>query len=246
MEKNNWLYIIIIALIAVIVVINVVKLDTEKITSDENSRTITSSGTAFKDVEPNKVEINFAVETKAKTAQEAQTQNAELVNKAKEALKDLGLSDKDIETTYYNVAPEYSYDKDYQQPAKIVGYVAVHNLKATSKQVSEGGKIIDALSSSGVNRVNSIQFGLDEKKEAEVKNVLIEEASKNAREKANSLAAGTGTKIKNVISVSENSYYYPPIRYAADYAVASAETKSNLSPGEIKVTAIVNVVYSIE
>lgn len=249
MEKNNWLYIIIIALIAALVVVNVAKFDTGRITSKEDTRTITASGTASKDVDPNKVEIGFSVETKASNAEEAQRENAQLVASAKKTLLDLGFSEKDIETSYFNVGPEHQYN--YQTgEQKFVDYKAVHTLKFTSKDIQKAGKIIDALTKAGVNRVDYVQFGLDDAKENDIKKAVMTDASNDALSKANAMASGTGTRIKHVVSVSEANYYYPPLRMDMAMmkanAIGNAAPETSLSPGTIKVSATVNVVYSIE
>lgn len=239
-RNNHWPYILAVILVIALVFVTVTRIDRTQ------ERTISSSGTAISNVDPDEVEIGYTIETKASKAADAQSQNAEISKKVKDALHNAGVEDKDIETNYFNVYPEYSYEKDTNKPV-FLDYRVTHSVKIKSKDLLNSGKLLDILVNNGVNNIDYVQFGLSDAKQLQVKQDLIAEAAKNAREKADAMASGTGSRITGVFSVNEQNFDYPVVRYAmADKAMgAESAPSTEISPKQIKVSTTVNVVYTI-
>lgn len=240
-RNNHWPYILAVILVIALVFVTVTKIDRAQ------ERTISSSGTAFNNVDPDEVIISYTIETKAVKAADAQSKNAEISKQVREALKTTGVQDKNIETNYFNVYPEYSYEKDTNKPI-FLDYRVTHSVKVKSKDLLNSGKLLDVLVNNGVNNIDYVQFGLSDAKQLQVKQDLISEAAKNAKEKADAMAAGTESRITGVFSVNEQSFNYPPIMYSmAGKTMESSASVVNteISPRQIEVSTTVNVVYTI-
>ena len=77
---------------------------------DENSRTATISviGMAQGEYEPNQMVISLTIESKDESSPDlARKGAAEIVNRVISSLEKIGVEEDDIETTNYNLYPEY-------------------------------------------------------------------------------------------------------------------------------------------
>ena len=103
---------------------------------------VSTSGTATVKVDPDKVSVTIGVETNGGTAEEAAAANAELMEKVLAALRDLGIEDDQISTSWYTVYPTYEWRSPpcieiYPQPPgcdpknEITGYVAHNSVTVT-------------------------------------------------------------------------------------------------------------------
>lgn len=154
---------------------------------------------AVEELNPTTVKISFSIETKANNAQTAAELNKKASQDAINAVKSLIDTDKKetMKTTSYNLNPEYSY-KDRQ--SKLVGYRAYNTLQVTLKDTEKAGKVISTALSNGANSVSGLQFTLDDTNEA--CNKLLQEASKNARQRADKIAESMGTSVYGIKNIS--------------------------------------------
>ncbi|MCX8158892.1 MAG: SIMPL domain-containing protein [Candidatus Pacearchaeota archaeon] len=217
-----------------------------KTTTLEN--TISVNGEAILKAKPDVLTIYFNIETKGNSAQEAKDNNAKIVNNIIEKItKDLIEKEK-ISTENYNIYEDYIWENNKQ---KFVGYKASYNMKIelNSSEIEKAGKIIDI----GVNegaKLSYINFELSKKKENEYKAKALEEASKDARIKADSISAGLGKKVKEIKSISALEFNYYPWRVyessVGDGVVVAKESLTNILPSEREINARVNIVFSIK
>jgi uncharacterized protein len=89
---------------------------TNEDTDEEDTSTISTSGTATTKVNPDKVSLMVGVETDGANATEAVSKNAELMQQIIGALKGLGITDDQLATGYFSVYPTY----EYQHPPCIL------------------------------------------------------------------------------------------------------------------------------
>ena len=220
-----------------------------KSTQTSLSQTISASGSASIKVLPDEAAIYLQILTEDKSADLAKDKNAEILDKVTTALLKIELEKKDIQTDSFNIYPKYNYDEGKQE---IIGYTVNHRLRIVTEDFDNVGKIIDAAVDNGA-LVESINFELSNEKQAEFKKQALEEASKDAREKADAIAAGLNARIGSLVSVTASSFdYYPyPIFRAEtlEVGIAGAEAKmavTDISPKELEVTAQVSVVYKVK
>src|SRR5262249_11923690 len=101
--------------------------------------------------------IHCGISSDGVTAAEAWQKNEAIVKKIFEALKNLGLEERDFKTTTLNVQPRYLHKKD--QPPKFLGYTASYNLVVTVRKLDQMGALLDQMVGAGANRNMNISFG---------------------------------------------------------------------------------------
>lgn len=201
---------------------------------------------------PDEVSVNINVETRNKTAQDAQTANKEISEKLLVELVKLGFDRDELRFVNQYVSPEYDYSKDYREQT-LKGYVVSQQLVVKTKDVNRVPSIVDAVITSGA-LVSYINFEISDEKQSIYKNQVLEAASRDARVKAESIAAGQGKKIGRLVSVTNQNYNYPgPLNYysraegmAVDMVNADAmKAATNLAPNEQEVTASITAQYKL-
>jgi|SRR3989338_1339097 len=230
--------------------------------SKNSENTITVQGEYEDSYYPDVAEFTISIETFAKEAKDAESQNKEISNSVINALKDSKIKNNDIETTSFNLNKKEECGEITTKESQVavneitptngefrrytcrqIGFTQTHMLKVTVYDIENIGKYVDIAVSAGATNVQNVNFRLSESKEAELKSKSLELASKNARIKAEAVAKGLKSKIKGVKSVSEVSYSYGPVYYAEAAMLKSSDTR--IQPKMDKVSARVNVVFTI-
>jgi uncharacterized protein YggE len=235
MDKSGWLGII-GAILAIGVVLAVWNLSWH---DDED--TLQVSGTWTTSVAPDEAIVMLSVETKAKTSQESQQQNAELTAKVVAALKEAGIPEADITTAVYSLTPEYFYPENKE--AQFADYKTTNGLRVTIRDMVHAGDVIDKASAAGANRVDSIQFDLSNSVRERMRQVVLTNAAANAKLKATVMASGLGVTLGDVKQVSESYYSVSPAPYYA--AKESMVAATPIQSGTLEVSATVAVTYEI-
>lgn len=214
---------------------------------------VSTSGTATVKVDPDKVTVTIGAETQGKTAEEAASKNAELMEKVIAALKELGIQDDEISTNWYSVYPEYDYRSPpcieiYPQPPEcapkneITGYRASNSLSVTLDADTDVGKVIDAAVAAGANNISGAYFFVSEERQQEIRDNLIAEAIANARSRADKAADAVDMNVSGVKSINLNDVYFPVIY--KDFAAQEASGSSTpILPGQQQVSMTVQVTY---
>ena len=212
--------------------------------STKSEETITSTGTSEITTTPDLAEIYARIEVLEQTAQEAEEKSKEISDAVLEAAK--SFSDAKVETTSYNIYKR----EDWSEEGPIFkGYTAMYSLKISTKNLDDTGEITDAVVQAGANNIDNIQFTLSYEKEQEVKKEALKKAGEQAKERAEAIAEGLGFEIGKIVSVSESNIYYPPYMFdkvVAEVAAGGSASDLTFEPADIKVSATINVVYSIE
>lgn len=213
---------------------------------------VTTSGTATIKVQPDKVTVIIGVETQGLTAQEAAAKNTELMDKVIAALKELGISDDQISTSWYSVFPVYESKSPrcieiYPQPpecaprSEITGYRASNGLSVTLDASEDVGKVIDAAVAAGANNVSGAYFFVSDERQQEIRDGLIADAIANARSRADKAAGAVNMSITGVKSINLNDVYFPV--FYKDLAQESTGVSTPILPGQQQVTMNVQVTF---
>ncbi len=200
--------------------------------------TIVTYGDATLSVDPDQVKVSVGVTTRAVTAQDAAGQNATTVTAVIAAVQQAVGSKGTIKTTSYSVSPVYIYPQN-TNPV-LTGYTVSNTLDVTSSDIAGIGKVIDAATNAGANNVASLRFSV--KDETPVRAKALQQATINARSKAESIALGVNLRVGNLISVQEgyNSQIVTVRAPTTTAGVASAPT-TPVDPGLVQVTASVTL-----
>jgi len=211
---------------------------------ESQERTISVTGNSEMNVQPDRVVVYAQILTRSKdSAEEAKNLNSQITDAVLGALANAGVSKNEIETYGFSLYPEYDWIQDQGQVLK--GYVATTTLKVTSADFSNAGKIVDAVGDNG-GLINSINYELSNEKMNEYKASALAEASKDAKNKAESIATGLGKSLGDIVSVSASEYNYIPYPlYRVEAGTDAKQIATNLPSAKVQVTATVSVVYKV-
>ena len=208
--------------------------------STQKSDTFNVSGEGKVSVPPDIVLINAGVTAQASTVKEAQDQLNASINRVSKALKQLGIEEKDIQTSNYNINPTYDYTSGLQ---RITGYSANSNLAIKVREIDKVNSVIDAATENGANQVGGIIFEVDDKTKAE--NEARELAVAEAKKKAQDAAKIAGFKLGRIVNYSEGFGDFPrPIPLRAQGSEQEIAVTS-IEPGSNEITVIVILSYEI-
>ena len=215
----------------------------------EEKPTISVSGTAEKEVQPDESKISLAVENTNANANTARKNNADKMNAIIEVLKQNGLTNENITTSNFQITPNYDYEGS--DPDRIISYTALNMIELKSSSNANISKFIDLAISNGANRVENIEFVTSKNTLDEVSLDLLKEAFANAKEKANILATEANFTITGIkqIDTSSGEGYYPPSYSYKDYGGSTAESMptppTQIVPAKNKITVTLPVIFYI-
>jgi hypothetical protein len=205
-------------------------------------RTIEVDGNGETRTAPDTADLELAIETQAKTAEEAATSNAALSAKVIDALKSK-LGDKGKVTTGgYSLNPEY--DERPNHKPTIIGYTAQNTVTVNTGALDLVGALIDSAIAAGANRVNSLNFSIKDDTKARAEAIAM--ATRDARAQADALASALDVKLGKVIKATTLSEERPvPVRMGRAMATLASAT-TPVEPGEVTVPATVSLTFEIE
>ncbi|NJD53439.1 MAG: DUF541 domain-containing protein [Candidatus Methanoperedens sp.] len=211
------------------------------ISGQKEEHTLTISGTASKNVAPDTASLSIGVVVQAQTAKEASDKNAISMNAVINELKNLGLEDKDIQTSFLSIQPVYKTNGIQT----IETYSASNNVQVTTRMLDKLSDIIDRSAAAGGNQIGGISFSVSEQQQKELQEELLTEAVSNASSKANDLAKNLDVRIVGVktSSISDGGIIQPFLREAS---ISQGKVATPVNPGETKVSLTVQVTYIIE
>ncbi len=215
----------------------------------KNKTTITSTGNSVINAVADEVSIYIGIETLKNTAEASKNENAEISDKILKSLQFENINKDDIETSSYNIYPDYNYDYENGKQT-FKGYKTVNILKIKTKDFNKIGKIVDISINSGATTIQSINFELSQDKQNEVKIEAISKASEDAKLKAQATVQGLGAKLGKVKSVDIQDYNYYPIPFFTADVEGGGDVRKAVSteilPSDLDVRATVSVVFEIE
>ena len=181
--------------------------------------------------------------TRDKNAAKVQNDNAKIANDIIKSVAALGIDKKNIRTGNYSFYPNYRQENNRRIAD---GYEATNTVTVIVDDLNLTGKVIDAALSNGANKIDSLEFGVKDK--TKLQNDAIRLAVRDARAKAEVVAAELGKKIIGVLNVSVNSGYISAPRankmFMADMK-AEQSVATPIETGTLNCSASVHVEFEI-
>jgi uncharacterized protein YggE len=207
--------------------------------SEPTTRTITVSGTGIVRSEPDEAVLWIGVQTQADTANQALRDNAAKMTKVIDALVRAGVRKDDIATSSVSLSPNYGSDGQ-----RVTSFMATNQVTATVSEMSRVGEVIDRAVAAGANLTSGVTFQLSERNQGV--NEALDEAVQDARSKAQALAAATGSRLGDVVSVTETSTgVSPPVYDVRAVEAAGAATPTPIVPADVETQVSVTVVWEL-
>lgn len=203
---------------------------------------LTAVGHAEIKRKPDIAYINFGVVSQARDQADAVRTNATRATAVLNALKQAGVADKDIETQFYGVQPQYDYTA---QPPVLTGYQVTNSVQVTVRDLAKPGQIIDKASAAGANQVNGVTFDLADRTKAQSDALVA--AVANAKAKVGAIAQAAGVSVGRLVSITEGTAapVQPVFLATARAAAGPAQATTPVEAQQITVTADVTAVYAI-
>ena len=221
--------------------------DTAQAASPSDTVTVTSKGSVY--AVPDLAELRFGVRTQAETAAEAQSANSSGVASVIKALKDKGVSEDNIQTTWYDVSPQYDWNTGNGDT--ITGYSVSTSLSVKGVAIKEAGSLISACTEAGANEFNGVSYSCSQY--AAIYSEAQQKAVEASKEKASVLAAAAGRSLGPVRSITEG---WQDTTYEANMKTMAAmdagkgagpeSSTAGFMPGEAEITANVTVTYELK
>lgn len=187
---------------------------------------------------PDMATVTIGVTTQGEDAAKAQNDNAWVSNQIQDAVRGLGIEEKDIQTRNYSFYPNYSTDKDHRN--EVTGYTVNNSVIVVVRDIKLTGKVIDAALSNGANEINSLDFSASDTKA--VRKVALLNAIQDARDKADIIAKGLGKRIVGIQNVSESTGYIETRRFGGNMLMAVAKDAATpIAPGSLSLAANVHI-----
>src|SRR5205085_1302616 len=103
--------------------------------------------------------ITAGVVTRSGSASGAIQQAATRMARVRDALRQAGIADRDIQTSNISLEPQYTYANN--QPPKLNGYTASNQVSVRFRDIANAGTILDALVKEGANSINGPNLTID-------------------------------------------------------------------------------------
>ncbi|MEQ1561625.1 MAG: SIMPL domain-containing protein [Nitrospira sp.] len=201
-------------------------------------------------------EFSFAVVEEGKTVGEAQDKSAKKINIIVDAIKKMGVEEKDIKTTSYNSYPKYEYSSlsacsmGYCPPSKqiLTGYEVNQTISIKIRKTSDAGNILTKVGDLGASNISGLNFVVDDtdKVQAEAR----DKAVADAKAKAKILSKSLGVKLKRVVNYYESgnqpSPYYGISAMKSEGMGGDMATVPSVPTGENKIISNVTITFEVE
>ncbi|HUO55943.1 MAG TPA: SIMPL domain-containing protein [Candidatus Paceibacterota bacterium] len=223
--------------------------------------TIDVSGTGKVTAVPDTATFTFTTQATAADVGTAQSKATQATNAIVSYLTGAGVSSKDIQTSDYEIYPQYSYQDaacplnvssggtiPYCPPGKqtLTGYQISQTDTVKVEDLSKAGTLLAGVGSRGVSDVSGLTFTVSNQEDLQnqARDMAIADAQKNAQD----LAKALGVSIVDVVSYSENNNTPGPLpiyAMATNGAGSSAPVAPQISTGQNTITSDVSVTYEI-
>ncbi|KRA83712.1 SIMPL domain-containing protein [Altererythrobacter sp. Root672] len=210
---------------------------------------VTSSGPVVEltvnesvEVAPDIVTVSAGVTTQAPTANEAMRANAQAMTAVTARIKQLGIPERDIQTTGINLGPQYDFDRDTQRQV-FRGFQVSNRVSVKLRDVSRTGEVLDALVAAGATDIGGPEFSVDDDTGARAQ--ARQTAMATARALALDYARGAGFADVRLLQVREGISQQGPMPMFRMQAQAAADASTPVQPGMVQAGVTVTVTYEL-
>jgi uncharacterized protein YggE len=206
--------------------------------------TLTVAGEARVAVVPDMATVSLGAVGRGQTAVAAMNATSAAVDAILARLASLGIESRDIQTTQLRVNEETRWDNNRNEDV-FLGYIAQNSVRVRVRDMEQLSPLMAAVLDEGANRLQNLDFGLQEPRKAE--DEARRRAVADAIAKADLYATAAGVEVGNVISLRDTAE--PIVRSMAraePMIMAEAVVLDvPVAAGEIEIRAEVTMVFAI-
>jgi uncharacterized protein len=207
------------------------------------SITITGAGKVL--YSPDMGYLHVGVASEGSTAAEAWQKNEAVVKRIFEALKDLGLEERDFKTTNLNVQPRYVHKKD--EAPKLLGYTVSYDLVVTVRKLEQMSTLLDRMVQAGANRHMNVSFGCSNMEK--LLDQARAKAGADARKRAELYIKGASPSagLGDVLAITDTPNHSHHRMFPIDaQAIREGAAAMPIAAGEHELNVTVTVRWAIE
>ena len=189
---------------------------------------------------PDMATIVLGVQTRSTSAASAVEENAKLMNQTINALLDAGINESQMQTSRFSLTTmpqDEPLGADSKQQPPI--FLATNQVTVKLDDTEGVGRVLDAAVGAGSNSIQEVKFDLRDPTPQNDEAMTI--AIKDAQRKAQVAASAAGLELGRILEMTVGYGYVMEASRSYSYAMAATP----IQPGEMEVTASVNLVYEI-
>lgn len=216
------------------------------------NRTITVKGIGKVSAKPDYIVLSMSLKTKDMEYEKTMNMATEQLENLRKTIVGVGFQRDDLKTSEFDVQPEFQSERDANGNYRrwFDGYVCNHALRIEFDfDMMRLAQMFSALAKCLAEPEFSVQFTVKDKDA--VSTQLLQNATENAKAKAEVLATAAGVALGQLITIDYNwgeLHLYSPTRYQmADQCLAEAPSGSSMDiePDDIDVSDTVTFVWEI-
>lgn len=231
----------------------------QEIGQETQPRSVTVEGFGTASAEPDIAHVQLGVEIINADAQQAIQESNQRMSAVIEAVKEMDVEDKDIQTTRYNIsvqqppekarpmmeAPEPAQPTEEEQPAPELRYRVNNRVRVTLRDLSQVGQLLQNALDAGANTVDNVNFSI-ENPEA-LQQEARDRAIADAKDKAEQLAAGFDAAIGPVRQITERGGRGVVAERVAleTEAAQAAGGRVPIAGGEVSVSVDIQAIFEL-
>ena len=192
---------------------------------------------------PDIATVGAGVTTQARTAVEAMRANAREMTSVVERIKQLGVAERDIQTSGINLGAMYDYNQQTQRQV-FRGYQASNRVSVKLRDIQRTGEVLDALVAAGATDLSGPDWSIDDDTaaRAQARSAAVERARAQALEYTR-FAGYSGLRLLEINETMVPSQPMPMMRQMAVAEAADASTP--VQPGMVEAGVTVTVKYEM-
>lgn len=211
-------------------------IETEKVTQTaDGTHTLSVQGTGEVWTTPTIARLSIGVNARGETAEAAHSMAMEKIKAFKEAVKETGVDEKDVQTSYH-----YIYEDSYN--TDTITYIASSSIDVTIRDISKVSTVMQASLTDGATMINGMTFDITKAERIKLYNEAMQEAIAEGQAKANGIASSMGVTLGAPKSIIESTS--DMMAYKEYGGMGAGDEVDAIEPGQISVTANVNLVYN--
>jgi uncharacterized protein len=210
----------------------------------ELRRTISAQGNGEVFLVPDVAYISIGVESRAPQVNAALNENNVQAERIAETLREMGVEDRDIQTSAFSVYPFQEYGP-MGEAGELV-YVVSNTVNITVRNLHTMGELLDAVVQAGANAIHSVQFDVENKEQAvtEARRLAISNAQQTAAE----LADAAGVELGELVSLNVYASGGPiPFFEGKVYGgLGSSDSSVPVAAGQMVIHMVADLAYEIK
>ena len=191
---------------------------------------------------PDIATVSAGVTTQASTAVEAMRTNAAAMSAVVNRIKQLGIAERDIQTTGISLGAMYDYNQQTQRQV-FRGYQASNRVSVKLRDIDRTGQVLDALVAAGATDLGGPDWSIDDDTAARAQ--ARRAAFAKARAQALEYARMAGYSDLRLLEVNESIVSRQPVPMFREVAAQAADATTPVQPGMVQTGVTVTVKYEM-